>query len=514
MAVAEAINPPESNFLDGTHSMSCDSISLPPGYDPHFLLCCDPPSLWNEDWPVDPKYLWENYFNDKEDDKALWSYDTHYTNNDEDPTRASPGKIDGSDAYGFIMLNGPKEAIDDTFDESYTIVRRSAAVPNVKREILTTNKTQIDGVFDHSEEILHAYCNHPPGSEQCNAVFQGGVEDTIIRLPHHVGEGPFARIVYMKPVGPDASLPKHHLEHRSIDNLDGNPVYEVKIDYAFHEVRQDRGNVNIRVDFTNLLGYWEELTDSPADSPTSRIKRGMMGSQHDGAFTMQHFRNRIKRGEAMEKHFNYKRQRETIKTTVPMHVVSSQPEEDCSEGGAFPSPDLAKRDSGGVAIGKRWWGIFVQWLSKLTTVQKGAKGDLPLDWAGQMNLFKASWGCPGKNYAANLRMDLEAEMSMQATYAYYYSGTFIPPSKPDVFFYFGIEPEAYVGLRLYGNVHLKTVTDRKKIIDTLSYPGLAIKVIAAVGPTLDIYGQVCATSVTHSASKLTYIPTWARSVDM
>lgn len=33
-------------------------------------------------------------------------------------------------------------------------------------------------------------------------------------------------------------------------------------------------------------------------------------------------------------------------------------------------------------------------------------------------------------------------------------------------------------------------TGRKKIIDTLSYPGLAIKGIAAVGPTLDVYGEI------------------------
>ncbi len=40
---------------------------------------------------------------------------------------------------------------------------------------------------------------------------------------------------------------------------------------------------------------------------------------------------------------------------------------------------------------------------------------------------------------------------MQATYAYYVSATFIPPSKPDVFFYFGVEPTAYLGLRVVGS---------------------------------------------------------------
>lgn len=107
-----------------------------------------------------------------------------------------------------------------------------------------------------------------------------------------------------------------------------------------------------------------------------------------------------------------------------------------------------------------------------------------------INLFRAQWGCPGKTTSANLRMDLEASLSMDATYAYYLSGTFIPPSKPETFAYFGMSPGAYLALHLEGNAQMQTTTGRQKIIDTLSYPGLAVKGIAAVGPTLDIYGEV------------------------
>lgn len=90
-------------------------------------------------------------------------------------------------------------------------------------------------------------------------------------------------------------------------------------------------------------------------------------------------------------------------------------------------------------------------------------------------------------------MDLEADLAMDATYAYYLSGTFIPPSKPEAFAYFGMEPEAYLGLHIQGNAQMQTTSGRKKIVDTLTYPGLAVKGIAAVGPTLDVYGEVCIT---------------------
>ena len=87
-------------------------------------------------------------------------------------------------------------------------------------------------------------------------------------------------------------------------------------------------------------------------------------------------------------------------------------------------------------------------------------------------------------------MDLEADLVMDATYAYYLSATFIPPGKPETFAYFGMNPTAYLGLYIEGNAQMQITTDCKKIIDTLSYPGLAVKGIAAVGLILDIYGEV------------------------
>jgi hypothetical protein len=90
-----------------------------------------------------------------------------------------------------------------------------------------------------------------------------------------------------------------------------------------------------------------------------------------------------------------------------------------------------------------------------------------------------------------MKMYLDAEVAMDATYAYYFSGTIVPFKVTDTYAYFGLEPSAYLGLRLVGNARLQAGTGRKKLIDTLSYPGLAIKGIAAVGPTLDLYGEVC-----------------------
>jgi chitinase len=77
---------------------------------------------------------------------------------------------------------------------------------------------------------------------------------------------------------------------------------------------------------------------------------------------------------------------------------------------------------------------------------------------------------------------------MDAMYAYYLSRTFIPPSKPEAFAYFGMSLIAYLGLHIKGNAWYQATTGRKKIIDTLAYPGLAVKGITAIRLTLDVYG--------------------------
>lgn len=488
--IADATYPEVVAKLGWEGADKCDSLSLPSGYDDRINLCCDPQDIWGEeDWPVDPEHLWDEEWDDPKTDGALWQYESHHTNNDEDDTRDGSHDIDGEDSFDFMMLNGPDEMLDGHFGETHTVVRKQAEIPKVKREIFTTDRNKLESVFDHSEETFYVYCNHKSDSKECNHVWLGRVENTIIRLPAHIGEGPFARIVSME-AAKDFKLPEHHLKHRSEDGIHDNEVYEVKVDYAFSEINADDGHINIRVDYTNLMEYWDEIVDAPAKR--SRIKRGLPEVTEDGPFRLRHFRDRVKRAHVAEQANPNRKRAEPIKATMPVRFEGDE-DLDSSHSSVYDSvrSDLAPAEvhqNGHIA--KRWWGAFKDWLKKSTTVSDGSKGDLPMGLSKRITLFRQSWGCAGKGYRANLRMDLEAEFSMQATYAYYYSGTFVPPSKPDVFFYFGVEPEAYVGLDIKGNVRLNATSHKTKIIDTLSYPGLAIKGIAAVGPTLDLYGQV------------------------
>lgn len=336
IAVTNAIKPPPSPYENPSHTGStCDGFTIPPGFSQEFSYCCQPPGKYSTDWPVDPKYLFEHYY-DSPDDDVMWSYDDEYRNNNNDKSQSNPGDEDGKDAYGFVMLDGAPGSLDNDFPDSHTITTRSVEqLKHKKRSMLTTNSSIIDSTFEHAEEIVYVYCNFPQESKQCQKVWYKGVEDTIIKLPAHIGEGPYARIVSMELAEPGYQLARHHVESRS---LEGNtsPVYKLKFDYDFRLIKRD-DVVNMRVDFTNLLGYWDDMTDEPA----SKRKR----DEYADHLSEPAWRSKI--GKAKRSHAALRKRK----------VAGSQ---------GTLTTDMGEELK---PLEKRWFGKFLDWLSRLVSIQ-------------------------------------------------------------------------------------------------------------------------------------------------
>lgn len=330
--VTQALEPPEPPEVNPTHTgINCDGVSTPPGYDQDYPYCCDPPSTYSDKWPVDPKYLFEHYYDGPEDD-VMWSYDDEFRNNNADTSQSAPGDESGKDAYGFVMLDGAPGSLDNDFPATHTITRRTAKLPNVKRSILTTNSTIIDSTFDHSEETVYIFCNYPQDSPECQKIWYKGAEDTIIRLPNHVGEGPYARVVSMELAEPEYKLPQHHIQARSTEG-NSNAVYKMKFDYDFHLIKR-ADVVNMRVDFTNLLGYWDDLTDEPA---SKKMKR-KTNAEH---LSNEEWRSKI--GKAKLKHEQLRKRKVT-------------------DDGVTTTTDMSQQEN---TFSKRWFGTFLNWLGRL-----------------------------------------------------------------------------------------------------------------------------------------------------
>ncbi|PHH88171.1 hypothetical protein CDD83_7878 [Cordyceps sp. RAO-2017] len=465
--VGRALEPPVPSVL-GNESLgyTCDAVAATPGQELRFSYCCAPPGPPADRRPVRPEQLWGGHGagTAAAPSEVLWYYSEHSSETEQEDAageQKTDGEDDeyGQDPYGFVMLDGPLSAIDNSFASVHTVVREQPHVPIVKRSALTDNQTVLRSVFDHAEETLHVYCNYPAGSEECARIWIDGAEDTIIRLPAHVGEGPFARIVSIQAAHDEFELPAHHLRHRSLGGL-SEPVYELKIDYDFRAIRHKRHAqpVNIRVDYTNLRGYWDSMTVGEALS-----KRSADGSLPKLTDWHERVNGVIQRDKALRR-----RAKAPVNITKPMEAGGGQ----------------------GGRLEKRWWGEFTAWLAKLTAIKKSHLGVLPLGWADTINLFRSKKGCIGSGASASLTIDLEAAVNMDLTYAYYFSGTVIPPSMPDAYAYLGMEPTAYVGLHIEGSAQMQYKSEQTKLIPTITYPGLAIKGLVSIGPSLDIYGQI------------------------
>lgn len=95
--------------------------------------------------------------------------------------------------------------------------------------------------------------------EDCLAMAKGGVEGTVVHMPHDCGNSSFARAVSLVP-SQDQSVPVALLtDGRSPSSA----VFDFSFDFDMPLVRRDAGVISIRMDYSNVNGYWDSLVDSP-----------------------------------------------------------------------------------------------------------------------------------------------------------------------------------------------------------------------------------------------------------
>ncbi|USP75586.1 hypothetical protein yc1106_02860 [Curvularia clavata] len=372
-------------------------------------FCCNPPR--DVDLPFDIKKI----FPDSNGADIAYQYKDNYGNNDKDPNGPDEDEV-GDDPYGFVLLDGDQEALQSRFAHNFEFVHEDDGTGKTLKKRMTLTREDpdlLDWTFEHEESSHLVYCR-PNREDLCAQVFQGNAIDTIISLPRHIGSGPFARIVSMDPVE-DSLLTEHHLRKRASENH-SSTVYKLVFDYDFAAIKREDSTVNIRIDYTNLIPYWDEMTGKES-------KKG-----------------------------NSKR-----------------------------------------SLEKRWWGSYVDWLKKLNTVRASDEGRLPMSIHRKMTLYRKRASCARGNtrLKAGLDVILDSKIDMNARWAYYAQGTIVPLKVDEVYTYFEMEPVVQAVLEVSGNAEVEyRMKEPIKIIDTLAYPGLAIKGIAAIGPTLDLLGEM------------------------
>jgi hypothetical protein len=458
-----AVTPPNWDLWQSGNSPDTVMCRVGDGYpDQGAALCCSPPSRFTKEWPVNPAYLWSGAYTDKEDD-VTWQWSNNFGNNNKDTDPDNLETDAGDDPYGFVMLDGPPGSIAKEFNKQFTFVTANEPRNIVPRSFVTNNHSVLDATFDHSEEEHLVYCNYKHDSPHCGEIFHKGAIDTIIKLPHHIGDGPYARVIGMDPVEQPSTLPAWTIRKRDEAGVHRNGIYRLKFDYNFHAIkRADDEQVFMRVDYTNLKDYWDDITDEP----TKRRKR------------------------SAEDHMDYNTWRTRVDNAKNSSYADSHDEFLVTTEG---EADLSPEKGGLTHVERRWFGSFTNWLQKLNTITKSDDGYLPMGLSKIFNIYSGRLQCvnpSGVTFNAGLDITAEVGLQMGARYAYYFSGTIVPPNIIDTYVFLGAQPSVYAGVNIRGNAELGYESERKKLISTITYPGLSIKGIATVGPSLDLWGQL------------------------
>ncbi|KAI0439807.1 hypothetical protein F4803DRAFT_568057 [Xylaria telfairii] len=483
LEITEATEPsPLHDLEQKMGSDVCELWSSPPSTPSiEYKLCCSPPSSFTHDWPVNPAWLWDGAHTDKDDDVS-WQWADNFGNNNKDTSPTNLEENPGDDPYGFVMLDGPPGSIAKQFDRQFTVVTRDEPVNIKPRSFVTTNTTILDSTFEHVQETVHVYCNFPSDSNHCSEVFMGGARDTIIKLPAHVGEGPWARVVSMEREENPPQIPSWIIRKRDLDSTHRNGLYKLTFDYDFHLIQpREDGNVFMRVDYTNLQEYWDDVTDEDPKNNKKAKRSASVGTDFES------WKSRVdkaKRGPYTDHEGAILNEAKGNTNFSPDGPVPRSP---YSTGS---SSSLSRRDD---SIERRWWGTFVNWLKKITTVTSEETGYLPMGLTKVFNIWSGRLRCEnsaGVVITAGLDVTADVRLQMNAKYAYYFSGTVVPPNVIDTYIYVGAQPDVYAGITIRGDAQLAYQSEVKKLIQTIAYPGLSIKGIATVGPSLDVYGRI------------------------
>ncbi|GMG36370.1 unnamed protein product [Aspergillus oryzae] len=99
----------------------------------------------------------------------------------------------------------------------------------------------------------------------CEDIFHGGVEGTVVRLPAHCGPDAYVRAVRFQRSS-NFTLPGHLRKRHPT----AYKVYDFHYDYDFHNLRRDGGEVYFHADLSNHPSFWDEIVKADHNSPVKR----------------------------------------------------------------------------------------------------------------------------------------------------------------------------------------------------------------------------------------------------
>lgn len=148
----------------------------------------------------------------------------------------------------------------------------------------------------------------------CFRVMERGVEGTLVEMPEDCAPNTFARALSL-----DLSMDQYVPEHIA-KRSPTSQVFEFSFDFNIGLMRRDTNNTSVRLDYSNLPGYWDSIVDSPGIQ-TDNLEKRFFGPRHS------HWRSQYESTE-----FAYSSELATRIHEVIDAPLFWQAEEDCPHG--------------------------------------------------------------------------------------------------------------------------------------------------------------------------------------
>lgn len=387
------------------------------------VFCCDPVNGKSPFMPVPLDHLFPNppgagaetSYELLTDD--TWGTGHSQTSSDEDPGDAS---------FSFVVLTSPDElqVSLDKRDGSHWHLDCADTDPN-----------------SEEPQTIRMVCTDASENSNCAKIGLGhGVPGTILQMPEGCGPGKYAVAKSMVP-SESQVLPRglESLPHRAV-------VYDLTFDYDFARVPRDLGNTQLRIDFSNQQGYWDEVVAAAASTKKKR-KRSLheAGGSHK-RWLEEEFREDL--------HFN----------------------------------GLASRDE----FHKRWFGSSViDWLTRMLKPEVSKTFRHNFDETYTAKIVEESWSCPGRS--GSLLAQAEAKIQVGTSFGFtLIASSLFPLDLSNSFLVFNNKGQITCTFTVDAVARFHYDSGESNIIPPIPFPGATLRVpgIATIGPSLALKGRI------------------------
>ncbi|KAJ4003710.1 hypothetical protein NW766_012161 [Fusarium irregulare] len=212
-------------------------------------LCCDAPSGVIPYTPVPLDSLFPEV---PPEDSAI-KYDLQvlgaFGGSGAESTHDNVGNDPTFAPFGFVLVAGPKDAVSSIS----------------KRDNSHVEVVDCSGISSLGGQSVRIFCANDGEGSNCDDMLEGGLEGTVLRMPDNCGPATYV-VAESLTASQDQSLPGHLVKRKPV----AKQVMDLKFHYDFKRVKRSDEKIYMRVDWSNVAGYWDQIVTAKPDGNSKR----------------------------------------------------------------------------------------------------------------------------------------------------------------------------------------------------------------------------------------------------